>query len=229
MSADSAPVPMRIAFHEELDQLRLQVELMGVRVDQNLERMREILDHGDEGGVLPAALAADDEIDAMHVSLMERCYDLLNREQPMAGDLRYLVSVVRILSEFERVGDLALRVIKLGPDRDELATCGPAWDIVRTLVDIAVDTYRTALRAWATQDLTLATELVEHRPELTTIHERLLSELRRLDGPDAVGLAMDLFVAGQAADRIADHAAVLGARLRYLLTGEAGHLSAEVR
>jgi phosphate transport system protein len=229
MSTDGAPVPLRTSFREELDQLRLQVELMGVRVDQNLERMREILDHGDEGGTLSAALAADDEIDAMHVSLMERCYDLLNREQPMAGDLRYLVSVVRILSEFERVGDLALRVIELGPDRDELAACGPAWDIVRTLVDIAVDTYRTALRAWATQDLTLATDLVEHRPELTTIHERLISELRRLDGPDAVGLAMDLFVAGQAADRIADHAAVLGARLRYLLTGEAGHLSAEVR
>ena len=229
MSTDGAPVPLRTSFREELDQLRLQVELMGVRVDQNLERMREILDHGDEGGTLSAALAADDEIDAMHVSLMERCYDLLNREQPMAGDLRFLVSVVRILSEFERVGDLALRVIKLGPGRDVLAACGPAWDIVRTLVDIAVDTYRTALRAWATQDLTLATDLVEHRPELTTIHERLISELRRLDGPDAVGLAMDLFVAGQAADRIADHAAVLGARLRYLLTGEAGHLSAEVR
>ena len=229
MSTDGAPVPLRTSFREELDQLRLQVELMGVRVDQNLERMREILVHGDEGGTLSAALAVDDEIDAIHVSLMERCYDLLNREQPMAGDLRFLVSVVRILSEFERVGDLALRVIKLGPGRDELAACGPAWDIVRTLVDIAVDTYRTALRAWATQDLTLATDLVEHRPELTTIHERLISELRRLDGPDAVGLAMDLFVAGQAADRIADHAAVLGARLRYLLTGEAGHLSAEVR
>jgi len=229
MASDGAQIPLRAVFREELDQLRIQVELMGVRVDQNLERMRDVLDHGEEGGSLQAAMAADDEIDAMHVSLMERCYDMLNREAPMAGDLRYLVSVVRIVSEFERVGDLALRVIKLGPDVEELAECGPAWDIVRTLVDIAVDHYRTALRAWATQDLMLATELVEHRPELTTIHERLLSELRRLDGPDAVSIAMDLFVAGQAADRIADHAAVIGARLRYLLTGEAGHLSAEVR
>jgi phosphate transport system protein len=229
MASDNAPIPLRAVFHEELDQLRMQVELMGVRVDQNLERMRDVLDHGEEGGIIAAAVAADDEIDAMHVSLMERCYDLLNREAPMAGDLRYLVSVVRILSEFERVGDLALRVIKLGPDMEELAACGPAWDIVRTLVHIAVDHYRTALRAWATQDLALATELVEHRPELITIHEHLLTELRRLDGPDAVSIAMDLFVAGQAADRIADHAAVIGARLRYLLTGEAGHLSAEVR
>jgi len=229
MAADGAQVPLRTVFHGELDQLRLQVELMGVRVDQNLERMRQVLDHGEEGGTFKAAIAADNEIDAMHVSLLERCYALLNREAPMAGDLRFVVSVVRILSEFERVGDLALRVIKLGPDRDELAASGPVWDIVRTLVDIAVDHYRTALRAWSAQDLGLATELVEHRPELTTIHERLLSELRRLDGPDAAGLAMDLFVAGQAADRIADHAAVIGARLRYLLTGEAAHLSAEVR
>jgi phosphate transport system protein len=224
------PVPLRTVFHEELDQLRLQVELMGVRVDQNLERMRQVLDHGDiHGVVVEAALAADDEIDAMHVSLLERCYSLLGREAPMASDLRFLVSVVRILSELERVGDLALRVIKLAPDVDELSECGPAWDIVRTLVEVAVDQYRTALRAWSSQDLGLATQLVENRPRLDTFHERLVDELRRLDQPDAVAIAMHLFVASQAADRIADHAAIIGARLRYLLTGEASHLVAEVR
>jgi len=228
-NVEGAPVPLRTVFHEELDQLRLQVELMGVRVDQNLERMRLVLDHGEEAGVVDAALAADDEIDAMHVSLLERCYQLLNREAPMATDLRFLVSVVRILSEFERVGDLALRVIKLGPDVEELSECGPAWDIVHTLADIAVDQYRTALRAWSTQDLVLASQLVEHRPQLGVIQERLLAELRRLDGPDAVGMAMHLFIAGQAADRIADHAAIIGARLRYLITGEPAHLAAEVR
>jgi phosphate transport system protein len=224
------PVPLRTVFHEELDQLRLQVELMGVRVDQNLERMRQVLDHGDfHGVVVEAALAADDEIDAMHVSLLERCYNLLGREAPMASDLRFIVSVVRILSELERVGDLALRVIKLAPDVEELSECGPAWDIVRTLVEVAVDQYRTALRAWSSQDLGLATQLVENRPRLDTFHERLVDELRRLDRPDAVAIAMHLFVASQAADRIADHAAIVGARLRYLLTGEASHLVAEVR
>ena len=139
------------------------------------------------------------------------------------------MSVVRILSEFERVGDLTLRVVKLGPDVDELSACGPAWDIVRTLVDVAVDQYRAALRAWSTQDLALATQLVEQRPRLAVFQEQLVNELRRLDGPDAVGIAMRLFTAGQAADRIADHAAIIGARLRYLLTGEAAHLAAEVR
>ena len=226
---DGAPVPLRQVFRDELDQIRLQVELMGVRVDQNLERMRQVLDHGDDGSIVGAALAADDEIDAMHVSLVERCYQLLNREAPMATDLRYLVSVIRILSELERVGDLALRVVKLAPDVEELAAAGPSWDIVRTLVTVAVEQYRLALRAWSAQDLPLATQLAESRPPLDTIHERLIHELRRLEGPDAVAVAMHLFVAGQAADRIADHAAIIGARLRYLLTGEPAHLVAEVR
>jgi phosphate transport system protein len=227
--AEGAPVPLRNVFHDELDQIRIQVELMGVRVDQNLERMRQVLDHGDDGTIVSAALAADDEIDAMHVSLVERCYLMLNREAPVASDLRYLVSVIRILTELERVGDLSLRVIKLAPDVEELSSAGPSWDIVRTLVTVAVEQYRLALRAWSAQDLGLATQLAENRPPLDTIHERLLAELRRLEGPDAVAIAMHLFVAGQAADRIADHAAIIGARLRYLLTGEPGHLVAEVR
>jgi phosphate transport system protein len=230
MSNGEAPVPLRVAFHDELEQLRLQVELMGVRVDQNLERMRHVLDHGDGSGATEAAaLAADDEIDAMHVSLLERCYTLLGRESPMASDLRFIVSVVRILSELERVGDLALRVVKLAPQVEDLAACGAAWDIVRTLVDVAVEQYRTALRAWAAQDLALATQLVEFPPRLGSFHERLIDELRRLDGPDAARVAVAVFVAGQAADRIADHAAIIGARLRYLITGEPAHLAAEVR
>ena len=225
-----APVPLRTVFREELDQLKLQVELMGVRVDQNLERMRQVIDHGDPHGVVvAAALSADDEIDAMHVSLLERCYLLLGREAPVASDLRFLVSAVRILSEFERIGDLALRVVKLAPDFDELSASGPAWDIVCTLVEVAVEQYRTALRAWSTQDLDLATRLVEDPPRLQPFHERVVAELRRLDGPEAATVAMHLFVVGQAADRIADHAAIIGARLRYLITGEPAHLAAEVR
>ena len=79
--------PLRHGFREELDQLRLQVELMGVRVDENLERMREVLRRGDQS-LADAAFAADNEIDAMNVSLTERCYLLLGRESPVASDLR---------------------------------------------------------------------------------------------------------------------------------------------
>lgn len=219
---------MRHGFQEELEQLRLQVELMGVWVGENLERMREVLRSGDPA-VAEAAFRADDEIDAMNVSLTERCYLLLGRESPVASDLRFIVSVLRIISELERVGDLALRVVKLAPDQPDLASSGIAWDILLTVGDEAVELYRTALRAWSAQDLGLATELAAQTRPLDLYHERLISELQRMEGPDAVRVAMEVFVAGRAVERIADHSAIIGARLRYLITGEPAHLAAEVR
>jgi phosphate transport system protein len=219
---------VRSAFQAELDQLRLQVELMGVRVDQNLELMREALRTGDLR-LMDQAFNADDEIDAMHLSLLERCYQLLNREAPVASDLRFVVSVVRILSEFERVGDLSLRILKVTPQVDNLSICGAPWDIALTMVDLAVEQYRTALRAWSAQDLGLASQLADQRPPAETYHERLLAELQLLRGPESVATAMGIYIVGQAADRIADHAAIIGARLRYLITGEPAHLAAEVR
>ena len=95
--ADSAdrPAPLRVTYTAELEQLRLQVEVMGVRVDQNLERMRQVLETGDPT-VAADALGADDDIDAMNVSLTERCYEVLARENPVASDLRLVVSVIRV-------------------------------------------------------------------------------------------------------------------------------------
>jgi phosphate transport system protein len=229
MTTEPEPTPLRIGFRDELDQLRLQVELMGIRVDQNLERMRSILRHGGDEREVAAALTADDDIDDMHLSLLEKCYLMLAREAPMASDLRFLMSVVRILSEFERIGDLALRGIKLEPEVGALEATGPAWDLVLTLVDVAVEQYRVALRAWSAQDLNLATELATNRPSFASYHERMIIEMRGFEGPGAVPLAMAIYAAGHAADRIADHAAIIGARLRYLLTGDPEHLAAEVR
>lgn len=220
--------PRRHGLHDELDQLRLQVELMGVRVDENLERMRTVLRSGD-AGLVAVAFAADDEIDAMNLSLTERCYLLLRREAPVASDLRFVVSVLRIISELERIGDLALRVVKLAPEQPLLARSGIVWDILLTVADEAVEVYRTALRAWAAQDLDLATELATQTRGLDLYYERLIIELQQLEGADAVRVAMGTFVAGRALERIADHSAIIGARLRYLITGEPAHLAAEVR
>ncbi|HEX4867415.1 MAG TPA: phosphate signaling complex protein PhoU [Acidimicrobiales bacterium] len=219
---------LRLGFHDELDQLRLQVELMGVRVDENLERMRTLLRTGDPT-LAAQALEADDDIDAMNLSLTERCYLLLGREAPVATDLRFVVSVLRIVSELERVGDLALRVAKLTPQHALLSTADEAWDVLLTLADESVEVYRSALRAWSTQDLGLATELATQNRGLDLYYERLIRELHELHHTDATRIAMGIFVAGRALERIADHSAIIGARLRYLITGEPGHLAAEVR
>lgn len=218
---------VRQGFTAELEQLRLQVELMGVRVDENLERTREVLRSGDEV-LAKVAVEADDLIDAMNVSLTERCYDLLSRESPVAGDLRFVVSVLRVLSELERIGDLALRVVKLAPEWELLRSHPATYDILLSMADAAVEQYRTALRAWSTQDLGLASELADGRP-MEAFTERFSRELLGIDGPEAVRCAVRTLVAGRSLDRIADHAAIIGARLRYLLTGDPAHLTAEIR
>lgn len=221
-------VTVRQQFAEELEQLRLQVELMAVRVDQNLERMREVLRTGNRA-VAAAAIAADDEIDAMNLSLMERCYDLLRREAPVASDLRFVVSVLRVLGELERIGDLSLRVDKVADDHALLAGEPHVFDVLVAMADESVERYRLALRGWASMDLGLATELATGSAAIDRYQDRLASELLRLEGAAAAELAMVATGIGRAVDRIGDHAAVIGARLRYLITGDPDHLAAEVR
>jgi phosphate transport system protein len=219
---------MRLRYGDELEQLRLQVELMGVRVDENLERMRQVLLDGNE--VLAAqALAADDEVDAMNVSLIERCYTLLAREGPVASDLRLIVSVVKVLNEFERVGDLALRVVKAATREPDLRAEPQVLDVLMVMVDEAVERFRQSLRAWASQDLDIATDVAHGSPAMEVAADQLVSSLLSLTGPSAVPFAMQAAAVGRALDRIADHAAIVGARIRYLVTGEPRFLAAEVR
>jgi phosphate transport system protein len=219
---------VRTGFSAELDQLRLQVELMAVRVDQNLERTRTVLQSGDLA-TADQAVAADDDIDAMSVSLTERCYDLLAREQPVAGDLRFVVSVLRVLGEFERIGDLALRVVKLAPDFELLTRNLSTYDLLLAMADAAIDRYRDAMRAWSAPSAELAQRLLATPSIAGHLEERLTTELVALQGSDAAAVAIRTLVAGKSLERIADHAGIIGARLLFLVTGDAGHLAHEVR
>jgi phosphate transport system protein len=197
-------------------------------VDQNLVRMREVLSSGDTVAA-ELALAADDDIDAMNVSLTERCYELLLREQPMASDLRLVVSVIRVISELERIGDLALRVVKAGVDQAAITGQARSYDILQVMATEAVDRFQLALRAWATEDLGLATELVNGPSAMDMYSAQLIESLVHTDGQQAVSAAIACMVAGQALSRIADHASIMGSRLRYLITGDPQHLAVEVR
>ena len=218
----------RQGFDAELEQLRLQVELMAVRVDQNLERMRSFLASGDVR-VAARAFAADDDIDAMNLSLTDRCHDLLAREAPVASDLRFVVSVMRVLGELERIGDLALRVAKVGGDWPVVRAHEQTYDVLCSMADIAVEQFRLALDAWSRQDFGEADRLARSTRVLDLANDQLTRELLRLDGPTAVPAAIHSLTIGRSLDRIADHAAIIGSRLRYLITGDPGYLAAEVR
>lgn len=218
----------RAGFQGELDQLRMQVEVMAVRVAQNLDRMVAAVCDGDDDQAR-AAIAADDVIDAMHVSLTERCYDLIARESPVAGDLRFIVSVLRVLEELERIGDLSLRVVKQIPERELLRRHPTILDRLVAMATLARDLHRRALDAWSAQDLSLACSLVDRSREMDGHYEALVADLLALDGPDSARIAIVAVVMGRALGRIGDHTVIVGERLRYLLTGDPAHLASEVR
>ncbi|CAN5825719.1 phosphate signaling complex protein PhoU [soil metagenome] len=219
------PSGMRAHFDADLDQLRLQVEVMAVRVGEALNRMRTVLATGD-AEVAALALAADDGIDAMLVSLTERCYDLLRRQSPVAYDLRFIVSVLRLLEELERMGDLALRVVKHAP---ELPAGSGLFDPLDSMADIAQDLYRTAIGAWSSQNLQLASTLVARNGDMEGHYTHLLELILRLEGPGATQIAVSAVLIGKALDRIADHSVIVGERLQYLLTADPAYLASEVR
>lgn len=219
---------VRSGFQGELDQLRLQVEVMAVRVAQNLERMETSVRDGDEAAGR-AALDSDDDIDAMLVSLTARCYDLLARESPVAGDLRFVVSVLRVLEELERIGDLALRVVKQAVDHALLAERPAILARLVAMAALARDLHRSAIDAWSSQDVSVAFDLVERSREMDDHYRLLVEDLLVLEGGDSARIAIAAVVMGRALGRIGDHTVIVGERLRYLLTGDPAYLASEVR
>lgn len=213
-------------FVDELDQLRLQVDLMALRVGEAIDKAIAVLEHGDTAAA-QALLESDDEIDALHVSLTERCYELLVRHQPMASDLRLVVSVIRVIGVLERIGNLCLRIAKLVEDQSLLAA-HPA--VFRVIVELAVNVrsrFRTVHAAWSSGDLDELDALDDADP-LDDFGTPLVERILELDGDDAVRVAVAAFIAGRSLDRVGDHTGVIAARLRYLITGDTVYLAEEV-
>ncbi|MDQ4144647.1 MAG: phosphate signaling complex protein PhoU [Actinomycetota bacterium] len=211
----------------DLEELQHQVGVMSDLVDVALSRATEVLVTGDLE-LAREVVEGDDRIDAMLVSLTERCYELLVRQSPVASDLRLVVSVLRILSDLERTGDLCLRIVKLAPYQPLLRTNADTFGILQAMTHEAQDLFRAACRAWTFQDLRLAHTLEKRDDALDAHYTQLMARVLELDGPEAVPLAVQSLSVGRALERIADHSVTIGERLRYMLTGDLESLSKEI-
>lgn len=217
---------MRRSFDDELEELRLQVELMSLLVGSALDKTIEFLSTG-EPALAADLLASDDEIDAMHVSLTERCYEVLVRESPRATDLRLVVSVIRVLTELERIGDLCLRIAKIDNDYLLLASRPPLLDTLCGLAQNVRFRFAVVQEAWAANSIDPLVRL-DTADSLDRFVDPLLNRVVELEGQDAARIAIAAFVVGRSLDRIGDHTQILSARLRYLITGDSEFLADEV-
>lgn len=226
MTTEEPPVSARLRFADDLEGLRLQVEVMALMVAEAVTGARQVLASGDED-LAAVLVAADDAIDEMHVSLLGHCYQLLAQQAPVASDLRLIVSIIRVLSELERIGDLALRVVKTVGDLPLLRAHEDVFGVLMALADNVVGRFVVVQQGWSAASLEPLAALDQADP-LIEFADPLVSRLLTVSGPDTVRVALAAMAVGRAFDRIGDHTQIMASRLRYVVSGDPAFLADEV-
>ena len=199
---------------------------MALHVGEALGRARVVLATGDPE-VARQLVEADDTIDGMHVSLTEQCYSMLARESPVAADLRLVVSVIRVLHELERIGDLAIRVAKAVEDQPLIAAHEAVFEVLLRLADNVNDRFEAVRDGWSSASIE-PLERLDHTDPLAEFADPLVNRLMELDGTSAVRVALASMAVGRSLDRIGDHTQIMACRLKYLVTGDPVYLADEV-
>jgi phosphate transport system protein len=215
----------RVQFHEAIGTLRADVDWLGSMAEDAVRAAADALIEG-EPIKAEVVVAGDDELDSLFVTLEERAYSLIARQAPVAIDLRFLVSALRVMADYERTGDLAVSVAKLALvpwEREPISL-----SLLRRMADSAIALLADARRAWRENDLRLAAQLERRDDALDTTFRRLSAHLLTQHGPDASGLVFHGLLAGRHLERIADHAVAVGDRIVYMLTGDPHSLAAEI-
>ncbi|MGH9149262.1 MAG: phosphate signaling complex protein PhoU [Acidimicrobiales bacterium] len=212
-------------FREALETLRSEVDWLGSMAEDAVREAAAALLE-DQTVKAETVVAGDDELDRLLVTLEERAYALIAQQAPVAADLRFLVSALRVMADWERTGDRAVSLAKLALTDWERET--RSVDLLREMAAAALGLVADARRAWRHQDLDLALAL-EHRDDaLDARYRRLVAHLLAQHGPDASGLVLHALLAGRHLERIADHAVAVGDRVSYMLTGDISSLEAEI-
>lgn len=198
---------------------------MAILVGEAVERSRQVVATGDDT-IARAIIDADDAIDQMQVSLTEECYSLLAKQAPVAADLRLVVSVIRVLHELERIGDLAIRVANAVADQPLIAEHPAVFEVLTRLADNVTARFASVQEAWSAFSMDPLIQLAAIDP-LVEYGDPLVSHLMDLNGDDSVRVALAAMAVGRSFDRIGDHTQIMACRLQYLVTGDSSYLAAE--
>jgi len=214
---------MRDTFHRELERLDQDVVRMGALVEAAIEGATLALV---EGSLERAKKVqdGDDEIDDLFIDMETRAMAMLAQQQPVAGDLRLIVTILRVVNDLERAGDLAFNIASVVRKDLDIVKLRKVSALVYELGHAARRLLAKALDAWAEKNLELACQMDDLDDEIDELYERLFRELFELQNETTFDVAMNLVLVGRYFERIADHAVNLAERIRYFITGNEEHL-----
>jgi phosphate transport system protein len=193
-------------FREELEALQSRLLEMGGLAE---ERVRAAL-HGlvqRDPAVINKVLSGDEPVNQLHIEVDNRCFRLLALHQPMATDLRAIVAAVKINTDLERVGDLAVNIAEAGKRYIGHAPVKQLIDIPQ-MGDIAQAMLRDALDAYVKRDSELATKVLNEDDRLDSLKAQVFRDLLTLmlQNQSTVEPSLDLILVSRHLERIGDHA-----------------------
>jgi phosphate transport system protein len=225
---ETRPAPrqeLRVTFHEQLDELRGDVQHLFALVGEAVGRGTEAFLAGD---LLAAEriVAGDAAIDALYHRCEEEALLLLARQAPVAGDLRLVVTILRSVHELERAGDLMVNVAK-GTRRLYPSTLEPRIrGLIARLGEQAGAQLRTAADAFGDMDPALAAAVADMDDVMDDLMRDLLRTIFATGAVDEAGLqrAVQVALIGRYYERMGDHAVNIAERVIFAVTGARPHL-----
>ena len=166
-------------------------------------------------------IATDDDIDNFQHHLDARIIDIIARQQPVASDLRALVTALRMSADLERMGDMSHHVAKISRLRHpEAAVPSELISIFEKMGAAAEKITRKTGVVIATRDTEMALEVERDDDEMDDLHRQLIGVLIEQQWKHGIETAIDLTLLGRYYERYADHAVSVARRVYYLVTGK---------
>ena len=210
---------MRASYHEELSSVVDDLVTMTEKVSTAVEdATRSLL--GADLALAEKVIGADATLDQLHDDLESRCFTLLARQSPVAGELRTIVAALRMVADLARMGDLAAHVAKIArmryPKQAVPESMQPNFRRMATLAEEMVQIAGRTLRDRNVLDAEKMADDDEEVDNLRTHQFRLLLDENWDHGVEA---AVDCALLGRYYERIADHAVLMASRVIYVVTG----------
>jgi phosphate transport system protein len=208
----------RTLLHAELDEIAREILLLGAHVTEAIPAATDALLAGD----LDAAqrvIDHDEVLDRLAVDIEERCYRTMARQQPVASDLRALISATQMVGEIERSGDLVVNICKVLCALRARDLSPVIRGQVEQMGEVAARLFRMCMDAYVEGDAELAAGLDAADDELDRLHADYLEAVFSWGEQGRVRDAVQLALIGRYFERIGDHAVNIGERVQYLIEG----------
>ena len=207
-------------FQRELQRLNDLILKMGAMVEKSIYNSVEALKKNNPK-LAKEVVGTDDAIDKVELEIDELCLELLATQQPMAVDLRFITTGMRVGSDLERIGDLSVDIAQRAVELSEQPLLKPLIDIPK-MAELAEKMVHKALDSFVKRDANLARSLWEDEAKADSYRDLVTDELTGIMSKDAstTSRALPLILIARHLERIADHATNIAEDVVYMVEGK---------